>query len=48
MATKFNLLYFELKLKMSATARNYKTMLKLIAIADETESNPWKLSIFAT
>ena len=35
---KFNLNYFERKLKVSATARNYKTMLKLIGMAKESES----------
>lgn len=37
---KFNLNYFEKKLKVNATARNYKTMLKLMAMAEETEAKP--------
>lgn len=32
---KFNLNYFERKLSVGATARNYKTMLKLISMAEE-------------
>ena len=36
---KFNLNYFERKLMVNATARNYKTMLKLISMAEESESN---------
>ena len=35
--TKFNSNFFEHKLKVNATARNYKTMLKLLAMAKETE-----------
>ncbi|WP_179021918.1 DUF1697 domain-containing protein [Winogradskyella forsetii] len=31
---KFNLGYFENKLKVNATARNYKTMVKLIALSE--------------
>lgn len=34
--SKFNLSYFEKKLQVSATARNYKTMLKLLTMADES------------
>jgi len=37
--TKFNSNFFERKLKVKATARNHKTMLKLLAIAEEAESN---------
>ncbi|WP_299117684.1 DUF1697 domain-containing protein [uncultured Winogradskyella sp.] len=36
--TKFNSNFYERKLKVNATARNYKTMLKLLAMAKETES----------
>ena len=36
--TKFNSNFFERKLKVNATARNYKTMIKLLAIVKETES----------
>ena len=36
---KFNLNYFERKLMVNATARNYKTMLKLISMSEESESN---------
>jgi uncharacterized protein (DUF1697 family) len=36
---KFNLNYFEKKLEVNATARNYKTMLKLLSIAAEIETN---------
>lgn len=32
---KFNLGYFENKLKVNATARNYKTMTKLLALSEE-------------
>ncbi|WP_422107210.1 DUF1697 domain-containing protein [Winogradskyella sp.] len=32
---KFNLSFFERKLKVSATARNYKTMLKLLSMSAE-------------
>ena len=32
---KFNLNYFEKKLQVSATARNYKTMLKLLSMSSE-------------
>ncbi|WP_242202194.1 DUF1697 domain-containing protein [Aestuariivivens insulae] len=35
--TKFSNNFFEQKLKVTATARNYKTMLKLIAMSFETE-----------
>ena len=31
---KFNLNFFERKLKVSATARNYKTMVKLLSLSD--------------
>ena len=31
---KFNLNFFEQKLKVSATARNYKTMVKLLSLSD--------------
>ena len=34
--TKFNSNFFERKLKVNATARNYKTMLKLLAMVKET------------
>lgn len=34
--TKFNSNFFERKLKVNATARNYKTMLKLLAMTNET------------
>lgn len=34
--TKFNSNFFERKLKVNATARNYKTMLKLLEMASET------------
>ncbi|MBT8244420.1 MAG: DUF1697 domain-containing protein [Winogradskyella sp.] len=34
--TKFNSNFFERKLKVNATARNYKTMLKLLAMVEET------------
>ena len=34
--TKFNSNFFERKLKVSTTARNYKTMLKLLAMTNET------------
>lgn len=37
--TKFNSNFFERKLKVNATARNNKTMLKLLAMAEEMESN---------
>lgn len=33
--SKFNLSYFEKKLKINATARNYKTMVKLLALSGE-------------
>ena len=33
--TKFNLSYFEKKLNINATARNYKTMVKLLALSEE-------------
>lgn len=36
--TKFNSNYFEKKLKVNATARNYKTMLKLLSMAAETQA----------
>lgn len=36
---KFSLNYFEKKLAVNATARNYKTMLKLISMATESEVN---------
>lgn len=36
--TKFNSNFFERQLKVNVTARNYKTMLKILAIAKETES----------
>ncbi|RZN84264.1 MAG: DUF1697 domain-containing protein [Winogradskyella sp.] len=36
--TKFNSNFFERQLKVNATARNYKTMLKILAMAKETES----------
>ena len=32
---KFNLNYFEKKLQVSATARNYKTMVKVLAMASD-------------
>ncbi|EPR73830.1 hypothetical protein ADIWIN_1190 [Winogradskyella psychrotolerans RS-3] len=32
---KFNLSYFEKKLNSNATARNYKTMVKLLALSEE-------------
>ena len=32
---KFNLNFFEKKLKVNATSRNYKTMLKLLALSEE-------------
>lgn len=32
--SKFNLSYFEKKLKVNATARNYKTMVKLLSLSD--------------
>ena len=35
--SKFNNNFFERKLKVTATARNYKTMLKLIAMSFEKE-----------
>lgn len=35
--TKYNNNFFEKKLKVTATARNYKTMVKLIAMSLETE-----------
>lgn len=35
--TKFNSNYFEKKLNVNATARNYKTMLKLLSMAAETQ-----------
>lgn len=34
---KFNLSFFEKKLKISATSRNYKTMVKLLALSIEKE-----------
>ncbi|SHG99660.1 DUF1697 domain-containing protein [Winogradskyella jejuensis] len=36
--TKFNSNFFERRLKVNATARNHKTMLKLLAIAKEAET----------
>ncbi|TCK65212.1 uncharacterized protein (DUF1697 family) [Winogradskyella wandonensis] len=36
--TKFNSNFFERKLKINATARNHKTMLKLLAMAEEAET----------
>ncbi|WP_458628719.1 DUF1697 domain-containing protein [Winogradskyella sp. PC D3.3] len=33
--SKFNLSYFEKKLNSNATARNYKTMVKLLALSEE-------------
>jgi len=36
--TKFNANFFEKKLKVNATARNYKTMLKLLSMAAETQA----------
>jgi len=36
---KFNLNYFERKLKVEATARNYKTMIKLLSMSEESDSN---------
>ena len=36
--TKFNSNYFEKKLKVNATARNYKTMLKLLSMAAVTQA----------
>ena len=33
--TKFNLSYFEKKLNLNATTRNYKTMVKLLALSEE-------------
>jgi uncharacterized protein (DUF1697 family) len=36
---KFSLNFFEKKLVVQATARNYKTMLKLISMATESEAN---------
>jgi uncharacterized protein (DUF1697 family) len=36
---KFSLNYIERKIKVGATARNYKTMLKLMSMAEESESN---------
>lgn len=36
---KFSLNYFEKKLEVKATARNYKTMLNLISMATESEAN---------
>jgi uncharacterized protein (DUF1697 family) len=33
---KFNSNFFERKLKVNATGRNYKTMLKLLAMVKET------------
>ncbi|GGI55817.1 DUF1697 domain-containing protein [Winogradskyella haliclonae] len=38
--TKFNSSFFERKLKANATARNYKTMLKLLAMVKEIKSKP--------
>jgi len=37
--TKFNMNSFEKKLKVTATSRNYKTMLKLMAMSDENEKD---------
>ena len=34
---KFNLNYFERNLRVKATSRNYKTMVKLLAMADATD-----------
>ncbi|WP_438963716.1 hypothetical protein [Winogradskyella sp.] len=36
---KLNLNYFEHKLSIGATARNYKTMLKLISMTEENRPN---------
>jgi len=38
--TKFNSNFYERKLKVNASARNHKTMLKLLAMVEEAESNP--------
>jgi uncharacterized protein (DUF1697 family) len=43
---KFSLALFEKKLAVQATARNYKTMLKLISLATESEANHQNFSIF--
>ena len=37
--TKFNMSYFEQKLNTNATARNYNTMVKLIAMSLESEKD---------